>query len=52
MSNETLFPHSFPKFFLASHWGFFGKSAAAVLHPAALVSKSPGSFKLLERFQS
>lgn len=50
MSNQTLFPHSFPKFFLASRWGSFGKSAAAVLHPTALVSKSPGSFKLLEWF--
>lgn len=39
-------------FFLASRWGFFGKSMAAVLHPAALVSKSPGSFRLLEWFQS
>lgn len=39
-------------FFLASHWGFFGKSMAALLHPAALVSKSPRSFRLLERFQS
>lgn len=39
-------------FFLASHWGFFGKSTAAVLHPAALASKSPGSFRLLEWFQS
>lgn len=33
MSYETLFPHSFPKFLLASHCGFFGKSAAAVLTP-------------------
>lgn len=39
-------------FILASLWGFFGKSTAAVLHPAALVSKSPGSFRLLEWFQS
>lgn len=39
-------------FFLTSQRGFFGKSMAAVLHPAALVSKSPGSFRLLEWFQS
>lgn len=39
-------------FFLASHWGFFGKRMATLLHPAALVSKSPGSFRLLEWFQS
>lgn len=39
-------------FFLASCWGFFGKSMAAVLYPAALVSKSPGSFGLLEWFQN
>lgn len=39
-------------FFLASHWGFFGKSMAALLHPEALVSISPRSFRLLEWFQS
>lgn len=49
----TVFQNSWlHTFFLASRWGFFGKSMAAVLHSAALVSKSPGSFRLLEWFQS